>query len=339
MKTTRAVIVLSLLLGGAPALRAGPQTEPGCLEECARLTESGELRAGVSEAGCQIRLCQENARRAYKRREFELSLASLDLVKARLATSPAYQFDRGLAYYGLGRFEDAVEAFDRALAGSPNNIRAGAQRAHALVRLERIPEARAQFEQMLEWPGTDGQYRDLRTRSYLLGNLGVLRLTEGDAAGAKKLLDEALEVDGRNRLARSFRGDVLPALESKLATPGSLLHLTAAFEELSLGKPESALKQVQSVLVSSPDFRLGYLLGAEIQRKYLNYAACEDTLRKAESRFPDDTTIYAERIRCSLLRHGVRAPASRPSIQELKELARKDPKHPLVQEILILLDE
>ena len=103
--------------------------------------------------------------------------------------------------------------------------------------------------------------------------------------------------------------------------------------------PNPALKQMQSVLSRWPDFKLGYFVVADTQRRYGAFDQCEDTLKLAELRFEDDIDLHAERIRCSLLRHGVHSNAAMPSIAELRDLARKDPNDPLVREIMTLLDQ
>ena len=57
------------------------------------------------------------------------------------------------------------------------------------------------IEEILEFDGADAEVKRLRTRSYVIGNLGVLRLAEGDLKGGRRRLDESLESDGRNKLA------------------------------------------------------------------------------------------------------------------------------------------
>ena len=100
-----------------------------------------------------------------------------------------------------------------------------------------------------------------------------------------------------------------------------------------------ALRELSSVLNASPQFALAYLLTAETQRRYLDFKGCEMTLRMAEQRFPDHTEVFANRIRCTMLRYGIKAPESLESVAQLKALAAKDPDHPLVQEILLLISE
>ena len=213
------------------------------------------------------------------------------------------------------------------------------QRAHALVRLKRLPEARAQFEKILEFPGAHGDYKGLKLESYVHGNLAVLRLMEEDLAGGRRGLKKALEMDQRNKLARTFQDQIVPSLADGTLDYPSVYRLVAAFEELSLRRANAALRELSSVLNSSPEFPLAYLLAAETQRRYLDFKGCEMTLRMAEQRFPEHTEVFANRIRCTMLRYGIAAPESVESVEQLKALAAKDPDHPLVQEILLLISE
>jgi tetratricopeptide (TPR) repeat protein len=310
-----------------------------CDATCVKLEKEGQLRKGYGVTACAVRLCLAEAEIEYENGEFEASLRSLDRIRGLAGQSASFSLQEGLVYYALGRFENAVTSFDRILEIHPDSIRASAQRAHALVRLDRIPEARAQFEKILTFPAADREFKKLRTHSYILGNLGVLKLAEGDLAGGKAELQKALELDGRNELAVTFLNRVLPELEAKHAQPQVVLKLVALFEELSLKRPGPAMKMLEQVLVSWPDFKLAYEIAADTQRRYGYYEMCEETLRHASRRFPDDVKLKAERIRCSMLRYGMLTQESEPARDELRELARTNPDHPLIRELLILMNE
>jgi tetratricopeptide (TPR) repeat protein len=293
----------------------------------------------VSLFGCITQVCQEESRALYAERRYDEALYSLDHIQAGLQGSSSYAFDRGLVLYALGRFEEALVEFDRVLAEYPESVRAAAQRSHTLMRLGRLPEARAQWQKILEFKRIDVEHKRLRSRSYVQGNLALIRLTEGDLAGGKRALEEALQTDGRNDLAQTLRNKVLPELEAGRVSPEALPTLIAAFEDLELGRPNSALRQMRTVLSSYPDFKLGYHIVADTQRRYGAYEECETTMRMAALRFKNDINLQAERIRCALLRHGVHSNAAMPSIEELRDLARKDPNDPLVREIMLLLEQ
>lgn len=310
-----------------------------CVESCKELMASGDMIPGYSETGCQVRVCHEQARKYYQEAEYDEALASLDQILPHVEFSPAYQLTRGLVNYSLGDFEAALKNFDTVLEIRPYDVQGSAQRAHTLVRLGRVPEARAQFQEMLGYLEAQVVYKKLRTNSYIYGNLGVLRLMQSDLAGGRQDLAKALEIDGRNKLAHTFEDQIIPALEDRTLAYGMLPHLVAAFEELALRKPREGLRELTVVLDNSPKFRLGYLLAAETQRRYMDFKGCEVTLRIAESKFSDDTEVFANRIRCTMLRHGIMAQASQDSIEELKALATRDPSDPLVQEMMELLSQ
>lgn len=337
---TASLGALALLLAAPGAARAaGEPAVPSCQETCERMEASGDLRENFTPMGCRVRVCHQQALNFYEQYEFDQALASLDQIDEIASFQVAYQLDRGLVYYALGRFDEALASFDKVVSAKPDSVRGHAQRAHTLIRLQRLPEARAAFEEILKLPAADLEYKELQTRSYVRGNLGLLRLMEQDLAGGRKELRKALQIDPRNRLARTYLDQIVPALENGKLDYAQVYNLVAAFEELSLHRANAGLRELSTVLNKAPDFRLPYLLAAETQRRYMDFKGCELTLRMAEQRFPDDTEVFANRIRCTMLRYGIHSPESMASIQELKTLAKKDPENPLVQEILLLISQ
>jgi tetratricopeptide (TPR) repeat protein len=101
-----------------------------------------QLREGVTEQGCQVNVCKQDARRLYKEGEYQAALESYQAVAEKMKDDPAFLLDRGVDYYALGRFELALADFDKVLAADPA-LRAGAERAHTLMRLGRWSDARA----------------------------------------------------------------------------------------------------------------------------------------------------------------------------------------------------
>lgn len=316
-----------------------PVEQEACLTRCIRMEKAGTMRKGVGAVACALRLCQEEARRLYGRNEFEAALGKLDEVKGTAQTSVSYHLEKGMIYYALGRFEDALASFDLVLGGFPESVRTAAQRAHTLIRLNRVPEARAQFEQILTFKKADAEIKRLRTRSYVIGNLGVLSLAEGDLKGGKRKLDDALKSDGRNKLAHTYRSRVVPELDAGTFGPEGVIDLQIVWEELEFQRGNSAVRKLGDLLRRWPDFKLGYIVAADAQRRYGNFPACESTMRAALSRFPDDVNVQAERIRCTLMRKGVHSRSALPDIEELKSLAQRNPDDPLVQEMLELIYE
>jgi len=336
-------LVLSVL-AAMPARTQADETTPAddspvCLTRCIDMRTAGTMREGMTLIACTLLLCQEDGRRYYRQGKFEEALRSMEQVKQMAQASASYHLDLGLIYYALGRFSDALKSFETVLNSFPQSVRASAQRAHTLIRMDRLPEARAQFEAILTYDTADEQFKNLKTRSYVAGNLAVLELSEGDLDAGKAGLDGSLEIDARNKLARTYLTRVYPELAEGRLAPEGVLMLLVVWEELEFGRANSAVQKLGIMLSKWPDFKLGYIVAADAQRKYGNVAACESTMIAATTRFPDDPNLHAERIRCTLMRKGVHSMAALPDIQELKELAARDPDDPLIQEMLELINE
>jgi tetratricopeptide (TPR) repeat protein len=332
---TRAV----LLLASVALLAAAARAAPPCAESCTRLGAEGDLAPGVSVQDCTLRVCEEEGRTLYGKGDYEAAIAALDYIEKDRASSPAYQMDRGLVLYALGRFEDALASFDAVVKAFPNGIRGGAQRAHTLARLRRTDEAIEQFRKLERAPGAEVTYRDLRTGSYLVGNIGALELRQGKLAEGKADLQRALEIDGKNQLASTLLYKIVPALESGVLDGDGLFELQVAFEDISLGRPQPAALHLEKVVRSNPRFAVPYLLLAEGLRNQTRYAECEEVLREAERNIPDDNDLKVQRIRCGLLRYGVASEKSRPLIAELKEIGASDPRNAAARRMLDAIDE
>jgi tetratricopeptide (TPR) repeat protein len=331
-------VALLLLLVPPGIAPAAEPSVPACAGECAHLSAEGLLRSGVNVQGCTVRLCQEDARLLYRQNRFEEALAALDHVREQLRASPAYAFDRGLVLYGLGRFEEAVEEFDRVVAAFPDSIRGGAQRAHALERLGRLDEAQRQFQAMLDKPGVESEIRELETRSYLLGNIGLLKLRRGKLAEGRADLEQALDADGRNQLAASLLYTALPALEAGTLEPDDLERLQRAFEHLALGERYEARRGLAHVIVKAPRFATAYLLLGEQFRVEGRYDRCEEVLERGQKHLPEHVEIRLQRLRCTLLAHGVESDTGRQAIADVERIRSENPDNLLAREILAAVD-
>ena len=328
------MIKLSLLILGVSVVLVGAGVtlaEPMCVAQCDKLAEEGMLAGNVSKEGCYVRVCQLEGRRFYESAEYAKALESLDYLQAKLLNSPSYQMDRGLTLYALGRFEEALKCFERIQRGFPQNVKAGAQRAHTLVRLGRLDDGRAQFQQLLEQPETSGEFKDLDTQSYLKGNIAIVKLMQGDLAGGKADLIRALEIDSRNKLAGTYLHNVVPFIEIGALDPEGVVELVAAFEELGLRRLMPAAQKLQTLLNRQPLYAPGYQRLAEILRSYQRYEDCEKALRVGEAHLPSSINLRAERLRCTLLRVGPSSDEAAPAVKELKQLAEAHPENERVK--------
>ena len=329
--TAGALLLLALALPAGAA-------EPDCIARCHDMAQRGQLREGVSEKGCVTRVCQEDGRRLYSNGEYEAALASLEVLRDDLATSPSYLLDRSTVLYAMGRFEPALQDVDASLAAYPDAFRAKAQRGHTLLRLRRFADARAQFDELLAQKSAEGEYRGLRTRSYLLGNVGVADVLAGDTAKGAAELREALQVDGRNAQASLFVYRVLPQMEKGIIDPAGVFTLVAASEDVGLGQRARAEPEIAKVIASDPKFPESYFLMAEILRNSHRYEDCERVLLGGERAIPAEIDLKAERLRCTLLKLGPTNASAKPALRELKQLSEAHPDNALLKEIMKALD-
>jgi len=334
-KPTRALALALLCSLWAARARAD---EPPCVVQCRELAEKHQLKQGVNEQGCQVTVCQEDGRLRYKETNYTAALASLAVVQDQLATSPSFLLTRGLVYYGLGRFSDALKDFDGILAGAPDSFQGGAQRAHTLMRLSRLAEARAQFEKLLDSPAAAREFRGLRTKSYLQGNIGVIDVINKDLDKGKKELEEAMQGDGRNTLASSFIYRVIPQVEKKTIDGDGILLLQGASEDVGLNNRDAAREAIEKLVQKYPKFPETYFLAGELYRSSGHYEECERLFKIGENAIPDEVDIKAERMRCTLLRVGPTSPEAHDTISDLKQLAFDHPDEPLPKAILQSLD-
>jgi tetratricopeptide (TPR) repeat protein len=328
-------LLLAALLALPPF--AARSQELQCIPRCRALAQRGELMEGLSEEGCQLRLCHEEARELYVEAEYERASAALERIGSKLADSPAFQLDRGLVEYARGNFASALDAFDRVIAREPTSLRGGSQRAHVLIRLERFDEARAQFEKLLGLPAAKTELQGLGTESYLRGNLGALRLIQDDVAGARADLEKALRLDAGNTLAATYLYRVLPEVEARRLDGRGVWLMMNASEDAALYMLGRSSQQLADLLARAPHFAEAYFLQADILRAQGMHQACESLLERGEQQLPKDASIRAERLRCQLLRVGPDSEAARPAIAEIMALARAHPDNERIRNIVLAL--
>lgn len=107
-------------------------------------------------------------------------------VVAPLRPAGAEAADRGRELFAAGRYEEALQAFESARALNPEDARLTLAVGAALARLGRRDEALREFARARGQAGSD----ELRAEGFY--NEGTVRLADGDAAGAVKVLRQAL---------------------------------------------------------------------------------------------------------------------------------------------------
>ena len=98
----------------------------------------------------------------------------------------------GICFTRLGRPREAVEAFDTALKGAPQDARLHLGRALALEDLSDLDAARAGFEQVVALDPAVGE---------ALSRLAVLAQQRGDAKAARELATRALNINPQDAVA------------------------------------------------------------------------------------------------------------------------------------------
>lgn len=166
----------------------------------------------------------------------------------RLAAGvPSLAFNLGRLYAARDRLEDAVRAFDRAIAADPAMRKAHVARAEALLRLGRKEQAAEAYERALELKPGDaelrielaGLYRELdqlelaerhleqvvvdRPRLASGWNtLGIVRAQQGRDEQALRCYDRAIELDDEGAAAWYNRALALERLERIEEMPAAL---------------------------------------------------------------------------------------------------------------------
>lgn len=327
------VVLCLILLASVPAAAA-----TSCLDECPELARQGLLEEGLGIDECKRTVCVGESRSHYQAGRYQQALASLDSIQELAGEYEAYQFQRGIVLYALGRHEEALENFTLVTDAHPESMRAGAQRAHLLVRLERPEQALAQFRALLEVPQAEVEHAGIRSKSYLLGNIGIIELRQGELEAGRKHLDEALQIDGQNSVAGTYLYRVVPALDSGALGPDGIALLLSGSEQRSLGLAADATRDFERLVEAWPRFGLGWRMLSEIQVARAAYAECETLLRRAERALPDDVEIRIQRIRCQLLDSGVEAEGSDAAIAELEQVVLEHPENGRARDLLTALD-
>jgi tetratricopeptide (TPR) repeat protein len=103
--------------------------------------------------------------------------------------------EQGRAAYAAGNYEEALKSFEAAKKERPHDVAVDFNRADALAKLGRIPEAEQLFRSV-----TESNRPDLKQKAWY--NLGNLKATTGDRQEALKSYRRALTLDPQDLQAR-----------------------------------------------------------------------------------------------------------------------------------------
>lgn len=213
---------------------------------------------------------------------------------------------RGEAYLGLGKTEQAKEAFQLALGSKPDDPRALIGLAkYSLVSKDLSGAARFIDLAVAKNP-TNGDVWKLKAD---------LARSSGDADGARKAYDEAVKLKPADTATLIARANLLIALKKyaeaktdvdaaqKLSPGTPLVFYTQALLDFSEGKNVAALESIQHVQQMAPDHLPTILLAGAIETGLGNNEQAEQHLRKYLQAEPSN--VYARKLLASaLLKNG-----------------------------------
>lgn len=120
-----------------------------------------------------------------------LAIEEQQLRETPQLAKPWYEI--GLIYYALGRYSDAIAAFQKVISLAPEEYRAYYKLGRCFAKVSRFADAHAAFENYLIF---DAHHSDV------YGELGLLAIKQGHVSDAEGLLRKAIELNPGNILAR-----------------------------------------------------------------------------------------------------------------------------------------
>lgn len=193
----------------------------------------------------------------YDRGRYDLALDAFDRAGELMPNNGTTLYLRGVALERLDRREEAIEALKQAIAADPLHREAYRELVSLLGELERDAEANDLLVMAEE------RVPDLAPFLDMLRSTTLLR--SGNYEAALRAADEALAGDPENPLSLALKGRVLhrmrrdeeavPALQDALARAPGIDWACAELAEalICLGRPEDAWRAVKSGLQISPD--------------------------------------------------------------------------------------
>jgi tetratricopeptide (TPR) repeat protein len=316
-----------------PEVAISPEA-PECARSCAESARQGELREGLDLRTCIRDQCLRAARQHREQGRREQALIALDYLMDDGGDPPMRaHWLRGVVLYELGRYPEAIEDFDATLEGSPSHLLARSMRAQALARSGRLEAAKAEFEALLALPATQGF-----PESYMRSNLGMVELQLGEIEAGRRNLEIAAELDSSNENAPDGLA-MIPYVESGALSPSGLGDLLAFNEANRIGRTEAADAALRSLTASSPDFGLGYVIRAGFLAATGRERECDELLRPAVARLPDDVGLRFASFRCTILLYGPESRQGRRAVKQARKLAAANPENELGASLLDSLEQ
>lgn len=212
---------------------------------------------------------------------------------------------QGAMFESQGKYEDALEYYDRALGIDPTNHDAYISKGVALANLERNDEARAQFENALKANRQSG------LAYFHLGNLALLAQ---DMALGFENYNKAISNGFDNAqiyynlgLLHEENGETELALRNYSKAIGKdpvrpEIRLRKAQLQVYLQAYQEALESLDEMILTNPDIFEGYQMKFVVLMQLGHLDKAEAHLAKAQEMFPGDADFKINRSSLLLAR-------------------------------------
>lgn len=289
---------VALLLSQSPAQQQSGQEFDRLVSEAVQLHQAGDIVGAIDAYQAALRIdpkqagVRSNLGAAYVRLgKFDEAIEQYQQALA-IDGNPAFRFNLGLAYYKAARLPEAIDAFQKVLAAAPDNKPAVLLLGDAMLQS-------GQFKQVVELLSPrDEQFQTDPGFAYVLGT-ALLRIGErsrgqiyldrifkaGESAEGHLLMGTALI---ENREYPAAITEIKKAIELNPSLP--TVHTVYARALLGAGDHDAALRELQRAVVASPnDFEANLELGALLRRDE-RHQESEHYLRRAVELRPQDAT-------------------------------------------------
>ncbi len=243
-----------------------------------------------------------------------------------LPSDPAACLARGNAWLQNGRVEDALRAYDRAIALKPDYLDPHFNRGNALLRLQRLPEALADFERAAELSPelAIAHYN----RATILATLG--RVAEAMAGYQRTLALDPTMVQARFNLGNLYQqqGDAeqaLACMDAVIAQSPNVAqaHINRGTALLSLKRPSDAGQSFDRALALQAQSPEALINRANARLQLKHYDAAAKDLNEALRLNPK--LVPARRLLGALLRETGEAEQALAELQQAYDLAPDTP--------------
>ena len=248
----------------------------------------------------QSNLLAEKAESRKGREAKRLMERAVELLNEALALNPMMPgaFNNlGLALSSLGRHEEALASFDRAVEAEPDNDHVWGSRADVLSRMRRYEDALESCEKALNLNGDDD--RVLSIRGYVYNVLGRYNEALHDFDKALRLRPDAPNTWDRRGDTLMYLGEPARALESYENTlkfrPTHFHALSSRGDAMQhLGRFEEAVASYDSAIAVRPASGATWARRGQALFNLKRFSEAAASFERARSLDPRDYEVYVQ---------------------------------------------